>query len=480
VEASAIRAGPRLGQARLGIGTPLLRLRSDQQLVALFRAGNDEAFRIIHDRYRPRLLAYVRQMLPGRVADAEDALQDVFMRTYEGLRTSNGNLALRPWLYRVAHNRCVDELRRPAPSELSDPRGRHIDGDPAVQVEQRELLRRLVMDIGRLPEQQRSALLMRELSGMPYADVANALDVSVPAVKSLLVRARMGLTQAVEARDAACADICEDLAEAHDRGARASWMARRHLRDCPCCRAFHAQLRTSRRQFAALAPTLGPLALLAKLLGVGAGGGTATAASAGGGAAGAASGAAGITVGHVATVLAAAVVTAGGAVELQHTVVAPAAAKPAQHVIHQTAPPSQTGAAPTAGQAKSSVAYPVPSATTSQAVRRRTAAAIAPSTPGPASAVTQKPAAGGVPRWHLGQDSATQSTDSSATQGTGAGPTVCATSTTDCPADSTSTQSGTTQGTTTGSTGSTSTTPPPSGGTQSTSGTGSAQTGTPS
>ena len=81
--------------------------------MALFRAGHDDAFRVIHDRYRQRLFAYTRQMLPGR-QDAEDALQDIFVRAYAGLRANDRELALRAWLYRVAHNRCIDELRRPA------------------------------------------------------------------------------------------------------------------------------------------------------------------------------------------------------------------------------------------------------------------------------------------------------------------------------------------------------------------------------
>jgi RNA polymerase sigma factor (sigma-70 family) len=72
--------------------------------------------------------------------------------------------------------------------------------DPLEDAQRREDLRRLVTDVGRLPEQQRSALLMREIDGMSYADLATALDVTVPAVKSLLVRARLGLVEAAEAR----------------------------------------------------------------------------------------------------------------------------------------------------------------------------------------------------------------------------------------------------------------------------------------
>jgi DNA-directed RNA polymerase specialized sigma24 family protein len=91
--------------------TSLLELYRDDELVALFRSGDDRAFRVIHDRYRRRLNAYARRML-GDPEDAEDAIQDVFVRAFTGLRANNRNLALKAWLYRVAHNRCIDELRR--------------------------------------------------------------------------------------------------------------------------------------------------------------------------------------------------------------------------------------------------------------------------------------------------------------------------------------------------------------------------------
>jgi RNA polymerase sigma factor (sigma-70 family) len=332
-------------------------MRSDEQLVALFRAGHDDAFQVIHDRYRQRLFAYARQMLPRR-QDAEDALQDVFVRAYGGLRANHRDLALRAWLYRVAHNRCVDELRRPAPPPpevLELVRG--PIHDPIAEADKRESLRRLIADVRRLPEHQRSALLMRELGGMSYLEMSTILGVSIPAVKSLLVRARLALAQALEARDTACSDIREQLSLARDRGVRIGGTARRHMRDCPGCRQFHRDLRHCSRQLAALAPTLGPLGVLAKLLGIGGG---ATHAAAGGGAA-AAGGAAGtgafatgaIATGasHVATLIAAAVVTAGGAVEIQHTI-APAPTPHRHHVraVHRqpaaSAPTTQISQAP--------------------------------------------------------------------------------------------------------------------------------------
>jgi RNA polymerase sigma factor (sigma-70 family) len=342
VEASTIPATAVLAPQRARASTaPLLRLRSDEQLVRLFRGGNEEAFRVIHDRYRARLHAYARQMLAGCTQDAEDALQDVWIRAYGALRADDREVSLRAWLYRVAHNRCIDELRRPVPPapeafELVRPPA----SDPSATTEQRESLRRLVQDIQRLPDQQRSALLMREIVGMSYQDLAVALDVTVPAVKSLLVRARIGLAEACEARDTACVEIRSDLADAYERGVRASGLARRHLHDCADCRAYRHELRATQRRIAALAPALGPGTLLAKLLGIGGGGAAASGGAGAGGGAGAAAagvtvggGSIGLSAGHVAAVVAVAVVGAGGAVEVQQTI-APAA----QH--HAARPPA--------------------------------------------------------------------------------------------------------------------------------------------
>ena len=126
--------------------------------------------------------------------------------------------------------------------------------DPFETAQRRDDLRRLVSDVGRLPEHQRSALLMREIDGLAYADIAGVLDVTVPAVKSLLVRARMGLVEAIEARETACEVIREDLVSAYDRGVKSSARARRHLRECDGCREYRTALRGMKRSFAALTP----------------------------------------------------------------------------------------------------------------------------------------------------------------------------------------------------------------------------------
>jgi RNA polymerase sigma factor (sigma-70 family) len=177
-----------------------LRPSSDEALVAALRAGDDDAMTEIDHRYRDRLLAYVRRMSAG--ADAEDVVQDVLARAYTALRADDRPMALRAWLYRVAHNRCLDVLRgAPARVVLSD----EIELGAATAtlpelVAGRERLRQVVADIQDLPDQQRSALIIRELEGLSYEELAAALDTTVPAIKSLLVRARMNLARAAEER----------------------------------------------------------------------------------------------------------------------------------------------------------------------------------------------------------------------------------------------------------------------------------------
>lgn len=336
MEASVLHAPSGLG--RITAHGPLLRLRSDDQLVALFRMGYDEAFRVIHDRYRARLLAYARQMLGGSRSDGEDVLQDVFLRAYGALRQDDRPVTLRAWLYRVAHNRCIDHLRRPVPPvaevyELS----RTPEHDPFDVTERREDLRRLVLDVQRLPEQQRSALLMRELDGLSYAELADALRTSVPAVKSLLVRARTGLVEAGEARDTACAEIRSELALAHRRGVRASGRSRRHLRDCSACQEYRHAVQAVDRGLAALSPGPSLLGTFAKLLGLGGASSGAAASAGAGGSAAVVGGAGAATATKVAAIVCCAAVVGGGAVEVRDRV---APTKPAHRATRSAAAPA--------------------------------------------------------------------------------------------------------------------------------------------
>jgi RNA polymerase sigma factor (sigma-70 family) len=175
-------------------------LLTDERLVAAIRAGDDDAFAAIHDRYRDRLVAFARRLLAGTGHDAEDVVQDAFIRALAGLRATDAEMNLRPWLYMIVRNRAMDELRRPTrvAAELDDVA--HLrpveDLDPAVRVVERERFRRVVDGIGRLPERQRMALVMREMDGASHVEMAGALGTTVPGTKSLLVRARAALAAA--------------------------------------------------------------------------------------------------------------------------------------------------------------------------------------------------------------------------------------------------------------------------------------------
>ncbi len=392
MEASALHAPG--ARTRLPLGLPLLRLRSDEQLLALFRSGSEDAFGVIHDRYRQRLFAYVRQMLSaGSRQDAEDVLQDVFVRAYGALRSDRREVNLRAWLYRVAHNRCIDHLRRPVPpaAEVFEVSRKPLQ-DPLEETQRREDLTRLVEDIGRLPDQQRSALLMREIDGMPYSDLSGALGVTVPAVKSLLVRARVGLVESAEARDADCAEIRRDLLGAYDRGVKSSGRARRHMRGCDGCREYRTALRGMRRSFAALTPVAaGPLlgGGIAKLLGIAGGGGGAAA-----GGAVATGGVASVSACKVAAVVCATALTAGGAVEMRNMTTASRDAAQSR-AADRPERAAERRAAPVAAAAAAAPALP---AAEPQAARTAAAPSAAPAARTPAGERASSRRRGTVPQ----------------------------------------------------------------------------------
>lgn len=175
---------------------------SDADLVARFRSGDDAPFDEMHRRYRSQLLAFARRMLNGTGHDAEDVVQDAFIRAYRGLRVTDRPMALRPWLYMIVRNRALDELRSPQRA------GAHDDdfalnavptADAAQCVQERDDMRQLVAEIARLPERQRMALVMREFDGCSHAETARRLKTTVPATKSLIIRARSNLGAAVHA-----------------------------------------------------------------------------------------------------------------------------------------------------------------------------------------------------------------------------------------------------------------------------------------
>jgi RNA polymerase sigma factor (sigma-70 family) len=345
------------------------------------RAGNPGAFEAIVDRYQGRLLGFCRQML-GSTEDAEDVLQEVFVNAYRAMLGDEREINLRPWLYRIARNRCLNHLRKPTADAQES-----MDMVPAVEaastaekVHNREEFRQLLADVGKLPETQRSALLLREMDAMSYEEIAQAMETSVPSVKSLLVRARISLAEASQARQLTCGEVRIDLAEAAEGLRKLSGPVRRHVRDCEECADFRSQLRSNDKVLAALVP-VGPLVALKAFFvsklglgGAGTGGAATSAGATGAGAVGSvgaaggvgaalssggAAGGIGAVGGAIGTKAVAGVVTAAvltaGAVEVRHQVqTSPAANAPAK--ISQFEPP-KASVAPAHGVA------PIPATT---------------------------------------------------------------------------------------------------------------------
>lgn len=226
------------------------------------RAGNPGAFEAIVDRYQGRLLGFCRQML-GSTEDAEDVLQEVFVNAYRAMLADEREINLRPWLYRISRNRCLNHLRKPTADaqESMDMVPTVEAASTAEKVHNREEFRQLLTDVGKLPETQRSALLLREMDAMSYEEIAQAMETSVPSVKSLLVRARISLAEASQARQLTCGEVRIDLAEAAEGLRKLSGPMRRHVRGCDECADFRSQLRSNDKVLAALVPA-GPLLAL--------------------------------------------------------------------------------------------------------------------------------------------------------------------------------------------------------------------------
>ncbi|MBV9003422.1 MAG: sigma-70 family RNA polymerase sigma factor, partial [Solirubrobacterales bacterium] len=234
---------------------------TDDELVAQVRAGDDCAFEAIYDRYARGVLAFCVHMLRSR-EEAEDALQQTFVSAYRALRGGDSGISLRPWLYTIARNRCLSELRgRPDAVCVDGPvEDRSCPDGPADLVQQREQLRELLEDIRRLPYDQRAALVLFELGDHSHTEIASVLGVRREKVKALIFQAREALLRGQRARTSSCTETQELLATVRGKILPRS-MTRAHIDRCPSCAAFERQVH---RQRAALALIL-PVPLVAEL-----------------------------------------------------------------------------------------------------------------------------------------------------------------------------------------------------------------------
>jgi RNA polymerase sigma factor (sigma-70 family) len=225
----------------------------DERLARRAAAGDSRAFEQIYRRYNQQLYRFCLAMLSDP-HDAQDALQNTMVKVLRALPGEQRQIKLKPWLYRIARNETVEMLRRRR--EEPEPDLEHLApgaGQIAEQAEDRERLRTLFADLEALPERQRGALIMRELSGLSFEEIAKAFETSPAAARQTVYEARLSLRQMEEGREMRCEDVMRALSDADGRLRRRRDL-RAHLRGCQSCRAFAEEIDERRSELAAVAP----------------------------------------------------------------------------------------------------------------------------------------------------------------------------------------------------------------------------------
>ena len=176
----------------------------DKELVERAKRGDQSAFEELVLENQNRVYALALRLVNDRES-AADLAQEAFVRAWQGLGTFQGESSFATWVYRLTTNLCIDWLRKQrrregvAPSVSLDdeesgwaePADR--DSDPHLLLEKSERGRALARGLDKLPDWQRRALVLRELSGLSYQEIGEALEVDLGTVKSRIARARQSL-----------------------------------------------------------------------------------------------------------------------------------------------------------------------------------------------------------------------------------------------------------------------------------------------
>jgi RNA polymerase sigma-70 factor, ECF subfamily len=162
------------------------------------KAGDMEAFRLLVETHQARVIGTISKML-GSDTDAEDLAQQVFIRVWKSAQRYKPTAKFTTWLFRITRNLVFNEMRRrkhfvePA-EDLAEPAERAAH-EPDRALLEEELQSAIQEAISALPESQRLAIVLRRYEEMPYEEIAKVMGTTVPAVKSILFRARTELRE---------------------------------------------------------------------------------------------------------------------------------------------------------------------------------------------------------------------------------------------------------------------------------------------
>ena len=174
---------------------------TDNELVVRCLQRDEYAWQILVERHSHRVLNIAFQFT-GRREEAEDLAQEIFLRVYRSLHRFDLSTGFLPWLVRVSRNLCIDEYRSRAREKASlvgeepDPeRTRDTRPGPLQDLADRELEERVRRGLERIPEDLRTAVILRDLQGLSYTEIAEALELPEGTVKSRIHRGRLELAE---------------------------------------------------------------------------------------------------------------------------------------------------------------------------------------------------------------------------------------------------------------------------------------------
>lgn len=175
--------------------------RSDEQLVALVLQGEDAAFEILVNRYQKQVFALAYR-LGGDYDESRDVAQEVFLRIYQELKRFDTSRRFFPWMYRVAHNTCINLLqkrpRETAPLDnVAEARDEALPHSPDASYEQKETTEMLQAALQALPDSYRQPLVLKYLEGLSYKQISEIMDLPVTTIEARLFRGRGMLKQAL-------------------------------------------------------------------------------------------------------------------------------------------------------------------------------------------------------------------------------------------------------------------------------------------
>jgi RNA polymerase sigma-70 factor, ECF subfamily len=179
----------------------------DAGLITRAQAGDRQAFRELLERHQRRAFAIALSLVRDE-QDAREIVQEAFVRVFKGLQSFNGSSSFFTWLYRIVRNLAIDLLRRPSRRDVDLEETDNLDTleplfgemrleDPGQVLGRRELAERIDQALAALPPYHRGVIVMREIEGMSYEEMAEAMDVSKGTIMSRLYHARRKLQRAL-------------------------------------------------------------------------------------------------------------------------------------------------------------------------------------------------------------------------------------------------------------------------------------------